>query len=70
MSQKGNKKSNPPPLKLNMYNIIGTCVEQGIERGYKHAHKHTDNPDADGIRDHIYEGVMNNLSEVINFDEP
>ena len=70
MSQKGNKKSNPPPLKLNMYNIIGTSVERGIEAGYRHAHKHTETPDGDSLRDHIYEDVMTNLSEVINFDEP
>lgn len=69
MSQSKKRVSNPAPLKLNIYNIIGTCVEQGIAQGYKHAHKHTEKPDGDVLRDHIYEDVMNSLSEVINFND-
>ena len=41
-------------IQLNSYVIISESVERGINFGYKHAHKHTNTPDEDSLKEHIY----------------
>ena len=31
-------------MKANMRVLLERCIEDGLERGYRHAHKHTDTP--------------------------
>ncbi|MEK6879012.1 MAG: hypothetical protein AABY22_05360 [Nanoarchaeota archaeon] len=56
-------------IKLNSYAIISEAVEKGIMFGYKHAHKYDDKPDGEIIKEHIYNDIMNELSEIIIWDE-
>ena len=56
-------------LKVKVWNVVSEAVEHGVVLGYNRAHKHTDNPDADMIQNHIQEAVMIELSEVVDFDD-
>ena len=55
-------------IKLNTYNILSEAITQGINFGWLHAHKHSDTPSEDTIKDYIYNDIMNSLSEVIDYD--
>ena len=52
-------------IKLNSYAIISEAIERGISAGYRHSHKHTNTPDEDTVKEHIYQDIMNELSEII-----
>lgn len=54
-------------IKLRTYDILSEKIQEGINFGWTHAHKHVDNPDEDTIKERIYEDVMNSLSEVIDY---
>lgn len=56
-------------IKFKSYQLIQRAVEEGIICGYKKAHKHTDDPGEDAINETILNYVMNELSEIIDFDE-
>lgn len=51
------------------YSLIERAVEDGIRYGYKRAHKHTDDPHEEDLKQTILEAIMQELSEIINFDE-
>lgn len=55
-------------MKLKAYVIISDAVDQAISYGYNRAHKHTDEPGAEGIKGAIYNEVMNRLSEIIDWE--
>ena len=56
-------------IQLNSYVIISESVERGINFGYKHAHKHTNTPDEDSLKEHIYNDVMHELTEIIDWEK-
>jgi hypothetical protein len=56
-------------MKVKMYNLISECVERGVERGYRRAHKHVDNPDQVSMVDNIHREIMNELSEYFDFND-
>ena len=57
-------------MKPNSYKIISDCVENGINGGWNKAHKHTDNPSEDFIKEQIGNYIMNQICEYFKFDEP
>jgi hypothetical protein len=56
-------------VKPNVYAIISRAVEEGVNWGWQHAHKHTDKPSEGYLKEQIENDVMNALCEVIKFDE-
>jgi hypothetical protein len=56
-------------LRVNVYKILNDCVEQGIEAGYIRAHKHTDTPSEELIKQEIERYIMLNISENFIFPE-
>ena len=56
-------------LKLNSYKIISDAIENGIRYGYRRAYKHVENPSEDTIIEQIHLAVMNELCDIINFDD-
>ncbi len=56
-------------IKFKTYQLIERAVEEGIRYGYKKAHKHTDNPDEEGLKQLILDAIMQEFSEIINFEE-
>jgi hypothetical protein len=53
---------------LKAYTIVANAVHAGVVYGHGRAHKHTQTPDADALREAIYSAVMLELTEVLNFD--
>lgn len=51
-------------LGVDVYRLVATAVELGVESGWNRAHKHTDDPGADHVKAEIETAIMNNLSEV------
>lgn len=61
-----NMKTN---VKIDTYKIISRAIEEGIQYGYRRAHKYVENPDENHIVDQIYGAIMNELSEILIFDQ-
>lgn len=60
------KKIKPPKIKT--YHILSECVSRGINAGWNKAHKHTDTPSEDLIKEQIEHYIMNEISEYFDFD--
>ena len=56
-------------MRIKMYRLIERLVEEGIEAGWNRAHKHTDEPYGDGIKDNIQRYIMNGFDEAFEFDQ-
>lgn len=59
-------KVKPP---INIYAVISTAIESGINYGITRAFKHEDYPSQDSLLEHIEREVMNALCEVIDFGD-
>lgn len=51
------------------FKLLVRCVEDGVAYGYNRAHKHTDSPTAEVIRDQIENAVIDEICEWFHFDE-
>jgi hypothetical protein len=55
-------------LNVRAYPVLSRAIEEGVAYGWRHAHKHTDAPDDEAIRDHIVTAVLNEICEYFDFD--
>jgi len=55
-------------MKVKMYSLIERIVEEGIDAGWARAHKHTDEPYGDALKEHIQRYIMNGFDETFEFD--
>jgi hypothetical protein len=55
-------------MRVNCYAVLSECVERGVARGWSRAHKHTDKPEADQIRQCIEEALLSEICEYFAFD--
>ena len=56
-------------MKPKSYQLLIQCIEDGVAYGYSRAHKHTDNPSEDMIKDNIENGVLNAIHEWFDFPQ-
>jgi hypothetical protein len=56
-------------MKVRAYSVLSRAVEEGVEYGWRRAHKHTETPDPETIKDQIMTGVMNEICEYFDFDD-
>jgi len=56
-------------MRVRTYEVLRRCIEEGAEYGWMRAHKHTDAPDADAIKDQMVTAVLNAVSEYFHFDD-
>ncbi len=56
-------------MKIKMYPLIEQIVEQGIEAGWNRAHKHSEEPYGDAIKDNIQRYIMLGFDETFEFDQ-
>lgn len=56
-------------MKPNWYAIITDIIDRGIDVGWSRAHKHTDMPDPQVVKEAIYHEITNGLCEAIVFDD-
>ena len=56
-------------MQVKMYQLIERLVEEGIEAGWNRAHKHTEEPYGDAIKDNIQRYIMNGFDEMFIFEQ-
>ena len=56
-------------MKAKAYNVVEMAVRAGVEYGYNRAHKHTDSPSEDQIKEAIIKAVMDEICEWFIFEE-
>ena len=56
-------------MKVKMYKLIQEIVESGTESGYNRAHKHTDSPCDETIKQCIEQYVMSGFDDYVEFDK-
>lgn len=56
-------------LKVNVYNLLSDCIDRGIDIGYRRAHKHTETPGEDIIKESIFNEVTNQICEYFVFED-
>lgn len=49
--------------------ILEQCIEDGVRRGWRRAHKHVENPNDDVIMAEIENCVMAQIYDYFNFDD-
>lgn len=55
---------------VKVYDVLRRAVEEGVGYGYQRAHKYTDTPDEEIVRDRMVEAVMGCICDVFEFPEP
>ena len=56
-------------VRVRAYSVVARAVEEGVAAGWSRAHKHTDSPEPETIRQEIDTAVMNALCDVLDFDQ-
>lgn len=49
--------------------VLEMCIENGLNRGYRRAFKHSDNPDESTITGKQYECIMEEIHEWFDFTD-
>jgi hypothetical protein len=56
-------------MKAKEYDLMALAVENGTQRGWNRAHKHTDKPDAGYILACVQQAVLDEICEWFSFDD-
>lgn len=56
-------------MRVNEWMILSRAIEEGVAYGWQRAHKHTETPDPELIKETIEQAVEHCISEVFTFDE-
>ena len=56
-------------VRLDAYKIIDDTIYTAIQYGHTRAHKHAETPSKDHLIEEIHRAIMNDLSEILNFDD-
>lgn len=56
-------------MRVNEWTVLSRAIEEGVSYGWQRAHKHTETPDPQLIKETIEWAVENSISEVFTFDE-
>lgn len=56
-------------IRLKVYDLFEQAVESGVAYGYNRAHKHTERPSEETIKNEIIRSVMSSLDELIVWDD-
>ena len=55
-------------MRVNYRVILMECIEAGVRRGYRRAHKHVESPQEEAIFESIEDCVMSEIVERFFFD--
>ena len=55
-------------MKANMRMLLERCIEEGLERGYNRAHKHTENPTQDGMITSMQDAIWLEIDTFFKFE--
>lgn len=56
-------------IRVDLYRIVADAVDAGVAYGTMRAFKHTNTPSTEAIEDAVSNAVMNELCDVLMFDE-
>ena len=56
-------------VRVKVYEVISRAVADGVAYGVRRAHKHADHPSEDLIMTEVERHVMNELCDVLQFDD-
>ncbi len=56
-------------IRLRAYTVVSNAILAGIKYGVNRAYKHTETPTRDALEEAVELAVMNELCDVLNFDE-
>ena len=56
-------------MRPNEYLVLSECVEDGVALGYTRAHKHTDTPTEQQIKEAIEQAVMTEIYQYFIFED-
>jgi len=65
---KRTKRTVTGGLRVRAYDVLRRAIEEGVEYGWRRAHKHTDAPDEETIKDQVVTGILNEVCEYFDFD--
>ena len=57
-------------MKANMHKVLEHVLDVGIELGWRRAHKHTDTPSAELLKNSIEQAIWDELYEWVVCDDP
>jgi len=69
MSMKRKLIKSAARIRLDTYKIIDSTIENAIRYGYVRAHKHIENPSENHMIQEIHHAVMNDLCDILKFDD-
>lgn len=55
-------------MKPKILPVLEMCIDNGVSLGYQRAHKHTDTPTDEMVKQAIFDAVMFELYEWFEFD--
>ena len=56
-------------MRPKYYRILSRAIEEGINIGYRRAHRHTETPTDDHIKERIESAILDEICEVMSFDD-
>ena len=55
-------------MRVNIRQLLETCVERGVRDGYRRAHKHTDSPSPDALQTYIEDAIWLEIDTFFDFE--
>ena len=55
-------------MRVNVRQLLETCIEHGVRDGYRRAHKHTETPSADALQTYIEDAIWLEIDTFFKFD--
>lgn len=49
--------------------LLDMAIEEGVQRGWRQAHKHVENPEEHAVIERISDAVMSQIYEYFTFDD-
>lgn len=56
-------------MKPKFFNLLEKAIEEGIDYGWRRAHKHSDSPSEGVIKEEISNAIFSSLHDYFTFDE-
>lgn len=56
-------------MRVRAYEVLSRAVEGGVEYGWRRAHKHTETPGEDAIKEQVIQAVLSEVCEWFAFDD-
>ena len=54
-------------MKPREYRLLERCIEEGLQRGYRRAYKHSDSPTEEQILDSLETNILGEIAEWFAF---